>query len=418
MAGWQRPAVAAERGLAAFMYVDLPTLMIAGSFVAATSGVFLIFSWMQTEDANGMLWWAAANLVLAAAIPMIAHINTIAGSPPFVVAITLLNISPALIWASARATNGRRIDYGIVGSGAALWLIAFAMPLFRDSTDAQTGLNLAIVAAFLFAAAYEFWHARAERLMARWPLIVLLVLHGGFSALWAIENAFGGISTNVGLRDWLVFVHFETLAFVVGTSIFTVAMARERSEAIHRRAASTDSLTGVSTRRVFYDKGETMLASALKDDAAFAIILFDLDGFKSINDTYGHGPGDEVLRLFGEAALKTLRGSDLVGRLGGEEFGALLPGASIGAAYVAAERIRLAFTAACKKMDGIAIPVTVSAGIAHAHPSSSLDSLIQAADLALYRAKVQGRDRVEVADKEERRTATAKEQQAVARKVA
>ena len=388
------------------MELDLPTLMIAGSFVSAISGVFLIFSWMQTDHANGMLWWAAAVLVLAAAVPMIASSDATAGTPALVVAITLLNISPALIWAAARATNRRRVDYAVVGSGAVFWLVAYSMPVVRDIPGAQTGLNLAIVSVFLFAAAYEFWRGRSERLMARWPLIVLLVLHGGFSAIGAIE-AFGAFDpTGIGaLHSWFEFVHFETLAFVIGTSIFTVAMARERNEMLHKIAASTDALTGVATRRAFYEQGEIMLASSLRDDASFAIILFDLDGFKAINDTYGHGPGDEVLRLFGEAALKTLRTSDLIGRLGGEEFGALLPGASIGAAYVAAERIRVAFTAACQKVGERAIPATVSAGIAEAQPTSTLDSLVQAADLALYRAKMQGRNRVEVAERGERKAA-------------
>ena len=381
------------------MELDLTTLMIAGSFVSAVSGMFLIFSWLQTDRTNtGLLWWAGGVLLLAIAIPMLANEGRLAGSPPYIVAITLLNLSPSLIWASARATSGLRIDYALVGSGAALWLIAYAMPLVRQSPGIQTGLNMSIVAVFLVAAAYEFWRGRRERLMARWPLIVLLLLHAGFSAVGAVEAMSMSIDLlgSGALQGWLTFVHFETLAFVIGTSIFTVAMTRERSELQHRIAASIDPLTGVVTRRVFYEKGQALLAEAQQHDASIAVVLFDLDAFKSINDTYGHGPGDDILRLFGEAALKTLRGSDLIGRLGGEEFGSLLPGASIGAAYVAAERIRVAFAAACKKRGGLAIEATVSAGIAEAHSTSTLDSLLQAADLALYRAKTQGRNRVEV----------------------
>ena len=195
--------------------------------------------------------------------------------------------------------------------------------------------------------------------------------------------------------------HLETLAFVVGTSIFTVAMARERNEIVHKIAASTDALTGVATRRAFYDKGEGLVADASRTQSPLAIVLFDLDGFKAINDTFGHGPGDEVLKLFGAAATKTLRNSDLIGRLGGEEFGAILPGASIGAAYVAAERIRVAFAGAAATLGNGTIKATVSAGIAQAQAGATLDSLVQAADLALYRAKLQGRDRVEVAEKAE-----------------
>ncbi len=81
------------------MTIDFPTLMVAGSFVSAISGVFLIFAWLQTDRAHGMLWWAAADLVLATAIPIMASPTLTPDEPALVVAITLLNISPALIWA-------------------------------------------------------------------------------------------------------------------------------------------------------------------------------------------------------------------------------------------------------------------------------------------------------------------------------
>ena len=382
------------------MVIDLPTLMIAGSFVSAVSGVFLIFAWLQTDHAYGVLWWAAADIILAIAIPMMASPDLVPGAPPLIIAITLLNLSPALIWASARAVNRRRVDLTLIASGAIVWLIAYAMPAFRADTNAQVSLNLAIVAVFLLLAAFEFWRGRSEHLSARWPLVVLLGLHALFSITSGIDTALGGSVTSgiAVLQSWLGFVHLETLAFVIGTSIFTVAMARERNELQHKIAAATDSLTGVATRRAFYEEGENLVASSLQSDTSLALILFDLDAFKAINDTLGHGYGDEVLRLFGASAMKTLRGSDLVGRLGGEEFAALLPGASIGAAYLAAERIRLAFTAACANITDKGIRATVSAGITQARSDSTLDRLIQSADLALYRAKMQGRDRVEVAE--------------------
>ncbi len=243
------------------MTIDLPTLMIAGSFVSAVSGIFLIFAWMQTDKAYGVLWWAAADLALAIAIPMVAN-NPAPGTPPVIVGTTLLNISPALIWAAARAVSRRRVDLAVVGSGAVLWLLAFAMPVFRENPGAQLSLNLAIVAAFLFAAAFEFWRSRNDRLTARWPLIVLLVLHGVILTLGALDSIAGWVELGAFalLQSWFGFLHLETLAFVIGTSIFTVAMARERNEMEHRIAANTDVLTGVATRRHFYERGETLVA--------------------------------------------------------------------------------------------------------------------------------------------------------------
>lgn len=380
------------------MTFDLPTLLTAGSFVAAVSGVFLIFAWMQTEEARGVLWWAAADLMLGASVPIMAVTPFVPGSPQIVVGITLLNLSPAFIWASARAANRQPVNIVAVGSAAIIWLFAMMTPAFRESANLQIGLNLTLSSLFLFGGALEFWRGRKDRLTARWPLIVLLLLHAGSCAFGAADVLLferGTTAALVVLNSWLAFVHLETLAFVVGTSIFTVAMARERNEIMHRLAASTDALTGVATRRSFYERGEALMET-LGEDPRLAIILFDLDRFKSINDTFGHAQGDKVLQHFGAAALSTVRGTDIVGRLGGEEFCVLLPGASVGAAYIAAERIRAAFARDCEGCPDGKHRATVSAGVAAARPGTTLDSLLQTADLALYRAKLQGRDRVEV----------------------
>jgi diguanylate cyclase (GGDEF)-like protein len=381
------------------MSIDLPTLMVAGSFVAAVSGVFLVFAWFQNRKAVATLWWAASNLVLAASVPMMARIMPTAEAPATIAAITMLNVNPALIWASARACNNRPINYAVVVIGALLWLLA-ASTVLRGQTQALLALNLAVVAAYLFAAAYEFWRDRHERVSARWPLIVLLALHGMFSAVGASAAVSGGLAATApaAMITWLQFVHFETLAFVVGTSIFTVAMAREKSEMLHRIAATTDALTGVATRRAFYDVAETIIASAHDNGAPLAVILFDLDGFKSINDTFGHSRGDEVLRAFGGVISKMLRATDLIGRLGGEEFAAILPGVSVATAFVAAERIRAEFGDACHRIASGEITATLSAGIAGAKAGATLQTLLEAADQALYEAKRHGRNRVEVAE--------------------
>ena len=162
------------------MYIDLPTLMLAGSFVTAVSGAFLVFAWWQSREAIGTLWWGAGNLVLAAAVPLVASRDVVFGVPSTIVGILFLNISPALIWAAARSSNGRQPHFSGVAAGAFVWLLAFAMPVIRSSVQTQMTLNLVVVAFYFFAAANEFWRGRAERLKARWPLIVLLVLHGLF----------------------------------------------------------------------------------------------------------------------------------------------------------------------------------------------------------------------------------------------
>ena len=127
-----------------------------------------------------------------------------------------------------------------------------------------------------------------------------------------------------------------------------------------------------------------------------SLIVFDLDDFKSINDTHGHAGGDAVLRAFVDTAARSLRPGDAMGRIGGEEFCAVLAGADSNAAYVIAERIRTAFRKAPATVGGIVIAATVSAGVATSHLTSTVDTVLNAADRALYRAKRLGKNRVEV----------------------
>jgi diguanylate cyclase (GGDEF)-like protein len=183
-------------------------------------------------------------------------------------------------------------------------------------------------------------------------------------------------------------------------------MSHERGVLRHKAAATVDSLTGVATRRAFLEAAERLLHNSARDETPLSLIVFDLDSFKSINDTHGHAVGDLALKEFGAATRKVLRSTDLIGRLGGEEFAVALPGSTIGAAYVVAERIRIAFSEACRSLNGKLLNATVSAGVTTAHVRSTLDTLIAAADSALYNAKAEGRNRVETRERRQAQTAS------------
>lgn len=383
------------------MKIDFPTLMFAGSFIATTSGIFLTFAWLQNRDSWALLWWAAANLLLAVSVPLLVTSDAAIGAPSQILAMTLLNISPAMIWAAARNCNNQRANRPMVFAGASLWLVAFLLPGFRTSTDAQVFLNLSIVAMYLFAAGAEFWSGRAERLGSRWPLIVLLFCHGFIFVIGAMR-AIGGdlpLTGSALLSSWYGFVHFESFVFVVGTAIFVVAIDRERSELRHKILASIDQLTGVATRASFFDKAEHLLDSCRTENLSYSLIVFDLDRFKEINDTHGHLTGDRVLEVFGDTARAVLGHDGLVGRPGGEEFAVAIPGADAGAAYVLAERIRVTFSQACSRLGTLRSNPTVSGGIATAEHGATLQTIYAAADRALYVAKKLGRDRVEMGDR-------------------
>lgn len=174
---------------------------------------------------------------------------------------------------------------------------------------------------------------------------------------------------------------------------------RKRAEAELRSMATTDFLTGLANRRYFIDRMSEELARLQRlDQLQAAVLMLDLDHFKRVNDTHGHATGDALLKHVASQMRDELRKIDTAGRVGGEEFAIILPGADTDEAKVFAERLRRRIGASPLALGGSAVPVTVSIGIAVMRASdSSADAALIRADQALYRAKSNGRDRVEVA---------------------
>ena len=162
--------------------------------------------------------------------------------------------------------------------------------------------------------------------------------------------------------------------------------------------AVTDELSGLSSRRYFEARLAEEWSRRDRYETPLSIACFDLDRFKSVNDSLGHAAGDLVIRRFGEIVRGVVRASDLACRLGGEEFATLFPNTSAASARPVAERIRKALERERFEIDGKDFWVTVSAGVADAGPASEVDprKLLARADQALYAAKAGGRNRVRV----------------------
>ncbi|BAL87093.1 putative serine/threonine protein kinase [Actinoplanes missouriensis 431] len=158
--------------------------------------------------------------------------------------------------------------------------------------------------------------------------------------------------------------------------------------------ATTDELTGQHNRRHFYAIAGALVNTAVRHERQLAAAMLDIDKFKNINDTYGHGVGDEVIRTVAARVREKLRSSDVLGRYGGEEFAMVLPDHD-GQAEALAERVREAVSAAPVPTQAGPVRVTISVGLARLEPGdASLDELLARADHALYRAKEAGRNRV------------------------
>ncbi|WP_166041366.1 sensor domain-containing diguanylate cyclase [Sphingosinicella sp. YJ22] len=163
------------------------------------------------------------------------------------------------------------------------------------------------------------------------------------------------------------------------------------------RQAETDPLTGLLNRRGFFSGVDAVLRSH-GDAPRACFALFDIDHFKKVNDSHGHSAGDHVLEEFARIARLVVRDDDLVGRLGGEEFGIFLKGASFDHAVMVCDRLRTTLASQLiRSPDGQAIWVTVSAGVVPVEPKMSREKLYRRADEALYRAKAAGRNQIGLA---------------------
>ncbi len=165
-----------------------------------------------------------------------------------------------------------------------------------------------------------------------------------------------------------------------------------------RMVAQVDFLTGALTRRAFVEQAEREIARAARYHRPSTIVMLDVDHFKSVNDTYGHAAGDQVLHQLAELATLTLRPSDVFGRLGGEEFALLLPETGGDDAVIAAERLRMAIAANVIRLaDGQDLRITASFGVAALAADTSVAAWLERADTMLYAAKAGGRNQTRLA---------------------
>ena len=196
---------------------------------------------------------------------------------------------------------------------------------------------------------------------------------------------------------WVTGFSVELVLYAIGTVFVIFILVSERAVIAHKNAASTDPLTGMFNRRGFAEASSRLIDREAHAGRPVTALIFDIDHFKSINDRFGHAAGDEVLKLFAVVVVNTLRLSDLSGRVGGEEFAALLP-CSLEDGVIAAERVRAAFANSGIVVETGPVDTTVSIGVAGGPAGTELEVLLAAADTALYQAKRTGRNRVEAAE--------------------
>jgi diguanylate cyclase (GGDEF)-like protein len=374
------------------MNLDVNTLFFITIYVEAILGLLLLFAWIQNAGIRAVAWWGGAHLVRATSVVLFG----VSGFADL--AASLLFLAYAITWTGARVFDGRKPLPLWIAAGPALWLVLSHIVI--ASADQRIVLSSGIIVAYTWLTAFEFWRGRSEPLVSRWPAIFMLVAHG---TLFMLRTPLAALLPWAPVSEvvdniWLTVLSFEALLFTIAVAFILLAMAKERTEYRHRTAAMVDPLTGIANRRAFLIDAGELVRKVVAGARPVAVLVIDLDHFKSINDRFGHAIGDRVLQIFAITTQGVIRQADLLGRLGGEEFAAVLCDLSPEKVRTLAEHIRLAFAEATRDVDGCSVAATLSIGIVlhQGAPVDVLDLLVQA-DHELYCAKERGRDRVEVA---------------------
>jgi diguanylate cyclase (GGDEF)-like protein len=382
------------------MTLDLPTLLIVAVFILTIAASLLLVTWLQNPDVRALALWAASFALAAIGVALFVIRGSVPDNSSILIGYAILTASYGVMWMGVRSFEGRSTSTPLMLAGTIVWLFAGQFELFYGSPKARAALVSTIVVAYSVMSAVEFWRGRDERLMSRVPIIVLLLAHAlVFLIRIPLADTVPLLSSSDDSHSgWLTFVIFEVIFYVFCMTYMFGVLTKERVALWYKQASLTDPLTGVANRRGFLQRSAALLRRTTFGHRPSVLLLFDLDGFKLINDTYGHHVGDQALMEFCRAAASMLRPNDILGRVGGDEFGCLIPYASLNKGRIIAERIRRQFEAVRLQAAESTIGLTVSVGIAvSVGPDQDLTSLIMDADHAVYRAKANGRNRVECA---------------------
>jgi len=378
--------------------LDIATLFAVTVFSMALGGTLLLFAWLQARSTVALAWWGAAFMVFAPATALFGGRGVISDVWSIQTANALMMFGYGLLWTGARVFERRTPMPLFIVAGAIVWLAACQIDAFMQSIPARLTLAFVLIVSYSFAFVYELWRGRDDGLVSRWPIMAIAIVHVVLFPVRApaiLTLPFPLTVPTYGAQTTSLLT-FAPLLYSFALAFLLMALTKERAESHQRHAATIDPLTEIPNRRGFSEQAERLLARTEQERGAVTLLLFDLDRFKTINDRYGHRTGDAVLILFAKSAAQSLRPLDLFGRIGGEEFVALLPGVTTETAVAVAERIRSNFMSAAIELDGKPVAATVSVGTASAAQSGyRFDALYAIADTALYRAKQNGRNRTE-----------------------
>jgi len=379
--------------------LDLRTLAVVLMLISFALSAVMIYVWRSSKTYDGFGWWTAGTTTAAITFVVLGSF----GSSSQVTSVALASAAGtgSLItsYLGIRKFFGRRMHY----FGAfAVWAFSIVIPVWFTFVQFNPTFRIVImsllVAVITGASAYEFKGATDKE--SRRIFAVARYSYGLF-AFWMIARSVLTIndpqlfSSNIG-QAWTLAIYIVSLVFWTFNYLILnnqrMRVELEAAKADLALQATTDFLTGVPNDRSFFEIGNKEFMRAVRFRYPLSVVMMDLDGFKSINDRFGHAHGDKVLRSAVEACTVKLRSSDTFARLGGDEFAILLAFTTAENARFVAEALREAVQ---ESLPNGQHRITASFGIAEIlDTDGKIDDMLARADQCLYEAKRLGRNRV------------------------
>jgi len=388
------------------MLFDPRTLLFATSVVLVVCALCMTFLWSSNRTEPGAGYWAVQFSFAALGVALVAA----RGMVPDFLSVTVAN--PVLLVSYLVFLSGIRVFAGRAPINIGLIVIAFvaAFILFDYfvHTDPNVSIRIGLHAIFVIGthitiAVVLLQNSKADETARRLLALVVSIHAATYVAVLAHVLSASSLPSLLDYRDVVVLTSIEAIAFVIFTAVFLALMIGQRYQTMLSRQAILDPLTEVLNRRGFMLQARRELARRDSTGKTAVLAIADLDHFKSVNDRFGHQAGDVALVQFVGTARRQLRETDLIGRMGGEEFALMIFGIEERPALALLERLRGAVARTPVLTMSTEFELTVSIG-AVVIPDAQLaiaqfgiEKFMHAADTALYVAKTSGRNQVHIA---------------------
>ncbi|WP_024577034.1 MULTISPECIES: GGDEF domain-containing protein [unclassified Afipia] len=375
------------------MILDQLSVLVAIGFSSASLGMTFLMMWAIGRSETHLLIWATGLALIVAGVIVFSTVVENYSSGLLLTSFLFLIGGFGFLHAGCARFCTGQTNWVSTAVAVALALIPTSIAFALGYSGIGTMIGNIAIGALLMLIARHYWLARAEsRLLMTANALCCIATAASFIACGYALAVQGQIILTSRPANWAEEINsIMAIAGLTGIGALSLTLNQMRIANRHKSDAMRDALTGLLNRRALFD-GRMGIAPS-----GTAVVMMDLDYFKTINDRFGHDSGDRILMAFADVIHSNIRAIDLAARMGGEEFCIIMPDAGPKASAAVADRIRTQIEATTVQTENGPVRATVSAGIAvRSVEPETLQALLSRADAALYEAKASGRNRVQI----------------------